>query len=139
MYSDSLLRSPGLYKTATWASHGTSSLSNWSFACEFRRNASQAGRLAAGSRYADDKAVERVARRHNDRYCGCRIFGRPQPLITRDKHHVHIELGKLARELREAIGITFRRFSYNGDVLVLDITQVTETLEECLVMRRRQW
>jgi hypothetical protein len=33
--------------------------------------------------------------------------------------------------------ITFRRFSYNGDVLVLEISQVMETREECLVMRRR--
>src|SRR4029077_19636263 len=87
------------------------------FACEFRGNASHAGRLAAGSRNADDKAVERVAGQHNDGYRGSRIFGRPQALIASDEHSVHIEPGKLARELRESIGIIFCRLSYNGDVL----------------------
>src|SRR6476646_8621650 len=106
--------------------------------CEFRRNASQPGRLATGSRYAGDKAVERVTRQHNDGYRSRCIFGRPQPLIAGDDHHVHIEPGKLARELWEQIWITFRRFSYDGDVLVLEITQVMETLEKCLVIWRRQ-
>jgi hypothetical protein len=37
--------------------------------------------------------------------------------IASDEHSVHIEPGKLARELRESIGIIFCRLSYNGDVL----------------------
>ena len=108
------------------------------FACQFRRNASQSGRLAAGSRYAGGKAVERVARRHDDGYRSCRVFGRPQPLIAADEHHVHIEPDTFARELRKPIGITFRRSSHDGDVFILEVSQVMKTLEKCLVMRRRQ-
>jgi hypothetical protein len=61
-----------------------------------------------------------------------------QPLIAGDHHHVHIEPDKFACQLREAIGISFRRFGDDGDVLALDISQVTKTLAECLVVRRRQ-
>src|SRR5262249_43678034 len=61
--------------------------------------------LAARSRNAGNKAVKRVARRHDDRNCGGCFLGRPQPLIAPDQHHVHIETGKLAGQFREAIEI----------------------------------
>jgi hypothetical protein len=60
-------------------------------------HASKASCLTSRSRNARDKTVEGIARRHNDGHYICRFFGRTQPLIARDNHHLHTEPDELAR------------------------------------------
>src|SRR5262245_36180677 len=96
------------------------------FARQIGGNAGQPRRLATGSRDAGDEAVERVARYYNDGYCGGGLFGRAQPLIAGDKHHVHIKTGELASELRQPIEISLRPSCFDEDILALGIPQFTQ-------------
>ena len=69
------------------------------------------------------QAYRIAASPHHDGDCLCcllRLESRPSRLRDDD---VHLQTGQLGRELREPIGLPFRKSEFDGDVLSVNISE----------------